>query len=263
MLSRSQKVIAAINCAVSLTNQITRSTCDILRKQFTDHASLVNIGQPFVAAVDRYLQAGNIEAAAKVCATTPAPALSRATRNLLKLLRNGMESPMLAVEESLMEVRPLVVARVGWLWSIANIATLIGLIGTIFGLIGAFKAVAADFDGDGDLDLAAISFFPDLARSPEEAFLYFENLGGMRFKASTIPLGTRGRWLTLEAGDLDGDGDLDMILGSFTQGPASVPIPEAIREGWRTNEAGLLLLENVGFTRRAGGPLQRGGNERR
>lgn len=99
--------------------------------------------KPFVAAVDRYLQAGNIEAAAKVCQSSPSPALSRATRNLLKLMRNGYESPVLAVEESLMEVRPLVQARVPWLWSIANIATLIGLIGTILGLIRAFAGIGA------------------------------------------------------------------------------------------------------------------------
>lgn len=99
--------------------------------------------KPFVAAVDRYLQAGNIEAAAKVCASSPVPALSRATRNLLKLMRNGYESPLIAVEESMLEVRPLVQARVSWLWAIANIATLIGLIGTIFGLIKAFAATAA------------------------------------------------------------------------------------------------------------------------
>jgi len=99
--------------------------------------------KPFVSAVDRYLQAGNIEAAAKVCANAPVPALSRATRNLLKLMRNGYESPLMAVEESMLEVRPLVQARVNWLWAIANIATLIGLIGTIFGLIRSFKATAA------------------------------------------------------------------------------------------------------------------------
>jgi biopolymer transport protein ExbB/TolQ len=40
-----------------------------------------------------------------------------------------------------MEVRPLVQARVGWLWSIANIATLVGLVGTVLGLIKAFAAV--------------------------------------------------------------------------------------------------------------------------
>jgi biopolymer transport protein ExbB/TolQ len=99
--------------------------------------------KPFIAAVDRNLQAGNIEAAAKVCTSTPVAALSRATRSLLKLMRNGYESPLMAVEESMLEVRPLVQARVSWLWAIANIATLIGLIGTIFGLIKAFKATAA------------------------------------------------------------------------------------------------------------------------
>lgn len=99
--------------------------------------------KPFVAAVDRNLQAGNIEAAAKVCASAPERALSRATRSLLKLMRNGYESPLMAVEEAMLEVRPLVQARVGWLWAIANIATLVGLIGTIFGLIKSFKATAA------------------------------------------------------------------------------------------------------------------------
>jgi biopolymer transport protein ExbB/TolQ len=92
--------------------------------------------------VDRYLQAGNLEAAAKAVKDAN-DALSRATRNLMKLFRNGYESPMLAVEEAMLDVRPLVTKRVSWLWSIANIATLIGLIGTILGLIGAFKAVAS------------------------------------------------------------------------------------------------------------------------
>jgi biopolymer transport protein ExbB/TolQ len=58
-------------------------------------------------------------------------------------MRNGYESPLLAVEEAMLEVRPLVQARVSWLWAIANIATLVGLIGTIFGLIKSFKATAA------------------------------------------------------------------------------------------------------------------------
>jgi len=99
--------------------------------------------KPFVAQVDRYLQAGNIEAAAKVCSTVPVPVLSRATRNLLKLMRNGYESPVIAVEESMLEVKPLVQARVSWLWAIANIATLVGLVGTIFGLMEAFAALGA------------------------------------------------------------------------------------------------------------------------
>jgi len=115
----------------------------VIERAFSIFARYNMNEKPFVAAVDRNLQAGNIEAAAKVCANAPERALSRATRNLLKLMRNGYESPMLAVEESMLEVRPLVMHRVNWLWAIANIATLVGLIGTIFGLIKSFKATAA------------------------------------------------------------------------------------------------------------------------
>ncbi len=112
-------------------------------------------------------------------------------------------------------------------------------------LNGAFKAIAADFDGDGDLDIAAISFFPNLEQSPEESFVYLENKGAMTFEASSFPLATTGRWLTLDVGDLDGDGDLDIVLGSFTQGPQSIPIPPAVRENWATHETAVLVLENV------------------
>ncbi len=97
----------------------------------------------FTASVEKYLKAGNIEAAAKACQVAPRPVLSRATRTLLGLLRNGYESPMLAVEEAMMDVRSLIMTRVAWLWAIANIATLIGLIGTVTGLIKAFLAVGA------------------------------------------------------------------------------------------------------------------------
>lgn len=97
----------------------------------------------FTASVEKYLKAGNIEAAAKACQVAPRPAMSRATRTLLGLLRNGYESPMLAIEESMMDVRSLIMTRVAWLWAIANIATIVGLIGTVSGLISAFLAVGA------------------------------------------------------------------------------------------------------------------------
>lgn len=97
----------------------------------------------FTASVEKYLKAGNIEAAAKACQVAPRPAMSRATRTLLGLLRNGYESPMLAIEESMMDVRGLIMTRVAWLWAIANIATIVGLIGTVSGLISAFLAVGS------------------------------------------------------------------------------------------------------------------------
>ncbi len=80
-------------------------------------------------------------------------------------------------------------------------------------MYGAFGAKAADFDNDGDLDIAAISFFPDFNLERRESFVYLQNNGEMEFSAHTTPELVNGRWMTIGAGDLDGDADIDIILG--------------------------------------------------
>jgi len=89
-----------------------------------------------------------------------------------------------------------------------------------FPMHGCFKAIARDFDGDGDLDIAAISFFPDNVHHPEESFFYLENRGGFQFRPYTIPGTEAGRWLTMDAGDFYGSGKPDIILGNFNLGNA-------------------------------------------
>jgi hypothetical protein len=118
-----------------------------------------------------------------------------------------------------------------------------------YALNGAFKAVAADFDADGDLDIAVISFFPVYRDMPFESFVYFENTGGLTFVPSSIQECLLGRWLTMDAADADNDGDIDIVLGSFADGPASVPIPPGLPEAWRQNGWAALWLENKGHAR--------------
>ncbi len=110
-------------------------------------------------------------------------------------------------------------------------------------LNGAYKSTAADFDGDGDLDIAAISFFPDYDKSPEESFVYLENQGRLKFTAHTFPDCQRGRWLTMDAGDLDGDGDVDVVLGGVYKTPFRAP--ETLLQRWQKEGPSLLILRNT------------------
>ncbi|MFP5357705.1 MAG: MotA/TolQ/ExbB proton channel family protein [Gammaproteobacteria bacterium] len=55
---------------------------------------------------------------------------------------SGRAEVEMAMEESLMEVTPLLERRTHYLATFANIATLLGLLGTIIGLIKGFTAVA-------------------------------------------------------------------------------------------------------------------------
>lgn len=113
-----------------------------------------------------------------------------------------------------------------------------------FQMNGAYKALAHDYDLDGDLDLAAISFFPDYSQYPEEAFVYLENEGNMHFTASSFPEVRQGRWMVMDANDWDQDGDIDLALGSFVsfepQGDTT-----GMYEEWLQNGPSAILLENT------------------
>ena len=84
-----------------------------------------------------------------------------------------------------------------------------------FPMYGATQTVTRDFDQDGDLDIAAIAQFPDFSQHPNQSFVFLENTGGLTFKPQTFPMANRGRWLLIDAGDVDQDGDDDILLGSF------------------------------------------------
>ncbi len=76
--------------------------------------------------------------------------------------------------------------------------------------------MARDFDGDGDLDIATIAFFADYEKQPEEGFVYLENEGNFKFKPYSLPQAKLGRWLTMDVGDIDGNGKQCILLGNFS-----------------------------------------------
>ncbi|MDO9551177.1 VCBS repeat-containing protein [Rhodonellum sp.] len=80
---------------------------------------------------------------------------------------------------------------------------------------GASGLLVADFDQNGGLDIAVLSYFPDPSKSPKQNFLYFKNHGLMDFSVHALENQRNNSWLTIEKGDVDQDGSLDIILGSF------------------------------------------------
>ena len=107
---------------------------------------------------------------------------------------------------------------------------------------GAQKAIPADFDNDGDIDIASIAFYPDYEKLPEESFIYWENTGNNNYKRYTFNGFADGRWLTMDAGDIDNDGDKDIVLGN-----AFFPVgyvPPAYISQWQNKAVSIMILEN-------------------
>lgn len=111
------------------------------------------------------------------------------------------------------------------------------------GNVEARKVTPADVDGDGDLDL----YFSHVGwqeREPQDRLLI--NDGAGRFSdesAARIPAET-GTTLTARFGDLDGDGDLDLVRGE--DGPLTV---------WSNDGAGVFTdISDAVLIDRAAGP---------
>ena len=83
---------------------------------------------------------------------------------------------------------------------------------------GCTKAVAADFDEDGKMDIASIAFFADLKNTPEEKFMLFRQDSSLHFTAFSPPVAELGRWISMEVTDTDHDGDKDILLGNYSRG---------------------------------------------
>ena len=95
----------------------------------------------FFAQIKKLVTAGNIDRAIKLCDAGDYPILQLVKAGLTHA-NKGADEIDAAMSEKMGELRPAVEKRVGSLWSLANIATLVGLIGTVTGLITTFSAVS-------------------------------------------------------------------------------------------------------------------------
>jgi biopolymer transport protein ExbB/TolQ len=96
----------------------------------------------FMAQIQKLVMANNIDRAIKLCNAAPSAALAKVIKAGLTRANKGELEIQNAVEEATLEVVPHIQKRTNTLQSIANIATLLGLLGTIIGMIGAFDDLA-------------------------------------------------------------------------------------------------------------------------
>lgn len=99
-------------------------------------------GAQFFNQVQKLVMANNIDRAIKLCNAADKAALARVMKAGLTRANKSEADIASAIEEAMLEVSPAISKRISMIAAVANIATLLGLLGTIFGMIDAFNAVA-------------------------------------------------------------------------------------------------------------------------
>lgn len=87
------------------------------------------------------IQKDDIPGAVKRCTSAGSMALAQVVRSGLEAADSGAERIRNTVDEATLKVIPRLEQRTGYLATIGNVATLLGLMGTIYGLILSFAAV--------------------------------------------------------------------------------------------------------------------------
>lgn len=93
----------------------------------------------FMAKLKKYILSDNIDRAISLCNSKSTALLPKVLKAGLTRAKDSVHDIQNAIDEATLEVLPKLEARALYLPTLANLATLIGLFGTIVGLILAFK----------------------------------------------------------------------------------------------------------------------------
>ncbi len=127
----------------------------ILERLWTLTRASIN-AKNFFAQVEEALRGGGVDAAAEICSNTRGPVASVLHAGLLRAQR-GLAHVEKAIETSGSIEMAFLERGMVWLATIANIAPLLGFLGTVSGMIKAFEAIALAGDVEPSLVASGIS----------------------------------------------------------------------------------------------------------
>jgi hypothetical protein len=213
-------------------------------------ADLDGDGRPdFVALISQehetvvaFLNAGGRRFVPRVIYAAPHPGFGSSGIQLVDLDRDGDLDVLMTNGDSMDSelLRPY--HGVQWL---ENRGTYPFLCHRLTPLYGAQRAVAADIDGDGDLDVVAVSFLPGayyqgLRREMGlDAVIVLEQATPGRFVRHSLEAVTCDH-ATCDLGDFDADGKVDLVVGN-----AFVPYGYS-STGDHSDADGVILRRNLG-----------------
>jgi len=127
----------------------------IMIERFVSIYIIANVNaNRFMAEIRKMVQAGDFKKAINLCKSAGKRALPRVIMSaLVEAERRELidfRAVQNALDETTLEVMPELSKQMSILAMIANVATLLGLMGTIFGLILSFEAASAGGGGSGD-----------------------------------------------------------------------------------------------------------------
>lgn len=143
------------------------------------------IPKSFVAELRGSLEKGDLAAATSLCESSTSPIAAIAGAGLRRVGRRSEEVEKAVVEAGLWEVRRLRKNLRG-LQVIGAIAPLLGLLGTIFGMIQAFQTVATSADALGKTELLAKGIYEAMITTAAGLIVAIPSVIGFHWITSKI-----------------------------------------------------------------------------
>ncbi len=118
-------------------------TVILVLERFTKLRSLSIDRKEFMDQIFRFVMAGDLRSAISYCDSRPAPLTNTVKAGLVQAMnKRPDEEVQVAMDAAVLREMPKVEGWTSFLAVFGNIAVLAGLLGTIIGMIGSFRAVA-------------------------------------------------------------------------------------------------------------------------